>query len=180
MTRKMLLSLLLFLLSLLAFWFLTWGLLPDGQISEYEFSVLGDSLRNLGGVAAVLAASAAAYIAHRTNESRRVEAIRANFKDRMQWAVTHLNGSDQLERTYAESLLTNLAADPLLEPADRELARKVLLSLELSLDDDIEELIFDRQQLDLAPTQLSEQLADKYSDTIGKLDKAIDNESEER
>lgn len=118
-----------------ATWFLLWSLLPDGKISEYEFSVLGDSLHNLGGVAAVLVAGVAAYIAYQTNEARRLEASRANFKDRLQWAVEHLASDSNIEQVSALGILNNLASDPELESADNQLVSAVVASYKESLEE---------------------------------------------
>ncbi|WP_237206592.1 hypothetical protein [Rothia nasimurium] len=107
-------------------WFLAWSLVPDFSISEYEFSVLGDSLRNLGGVAAVFVAGTAAWIAYRTNENRRKEANRSNFKDRMQWTVEHLSSTSHVEQVYALKLLEELSRDPELDPADSRLAQSIV------------------------------------------------------
>ncbi|MDY6052221.1 MAG: hypothetical protein SPI83_07475 [Rothia sp. (in: high G+C Gram-positive bacteria)] len=110
----------------LVVWFLVWSLVPDGVISEYDFSVLGDSLRSLGGIAAVAAASVAAWVAYHTNETRRAEAIRSNFKDRMQWAVEHLSSERHIEQLYALNLLEALSKDPDLDDIDNDLVQSIL------------------------------------------------------
>lgn len=136
-SRSILLSLVA-IATVIGLWFLIWSLTPDWHISEYEFSVLGDSLRNLGGAAAVGVASIAAYIAHRTNENRRIEANRSNFKDRMQWAVEHLASSSHVEQVYALKLLEELSRDPELDSVDSRLAQSIVETYKKELERDSE------------------------------------------
>lgn len=165
------------LLSALVAWFLLWSLPSGGGIEEYEFAVLGDSLRNIGGLAAVVAASVAAWISYRTNETRRAEAVRSNFKDRMQWAVTHLNSDEAVERSYALGLIRNLLKDTDLDNADKELVLLVIKAYEEELTSENRELDAEDRELSSAVQEPSEQ---NNPQIVGETLPTMDNRDKER
>jgi len=95
------------------------------MISTETWGILGDVARNTSGVLAVCAAYFTIRVALRTNRSRAREAVRANFRDRIQWAVAHVDSENELEQTLAEEIILKYRFDEELEAEDLRLARAV-------------------------------------------------------
>lgn len=90
-------------------WWLLWAW-PYG-ISHSDWDVLGTSIKNVSGLYAVEAALMAAYIAWRTNQSRAEEAIKADYRDRIKWAVENFYSNNFYISEYAISTIEALKDD---------------------------------------------------------------------
>lgn len=84
-------------------WWLLWAW-PYG-ISHSDWDVLGTSIKNVSGLYAVEAALMAAYIAWRTNQSRAEEAAKADYRDRIKWAVENFYNSNFYVSSYAITVI---------------------------------------------------------------------------
>lgn len=84
-------------------WWLLWAW-PYG-ISHSDWDVLGTSIKNVSGLYAVEAALMAAYIAWRTNQSRAEEAAKADYRDRIKWAVENFYNSNFYVSSYAMTII---------------------------------------------------------------------------
>lgn len=70
--------------------------------------MLGTSIKNVSGLYAVEAALMAACIAWRTNLSRAEEAIKADYRDRIKWAVENFYSNNFYISKYAISTIESL------------------------------------------------------------------------
>lgn len=114
-----------------------WGLanlaaalkLRADALSPYVWSVIGDVLRNAGGLLALMGATAAVLVAWRTNRARAREAAGAEFRHHMQWCVEKLaqENADYIEKLFALSILDRYATmqDRRLPEQDREIAATI-------------------------------------------------------
>lgn len=84
-------------------WWLCWAV-PEG-VSDRDVEVLGTSIKNVSGLYAVEAALMAAYIAWKTNESRAEEAVKADYRDRIKWAVENFYSNNFYISEYAVSTI---------------------------------------------------------------------------
>lgn len=87
-------------------WWLVWAW-PCG-ISHNDWEVLGTSIKNVSGLYAVEAALMAAYIAWKTNQSRAKEAVKADYRDRIKWAVENFYSNNFYISEYAVSTIESL------------------------------------------------------------------------
>lgn len=87
-----------------------------------QWQLLGDVSRNTNALA-VFAASIAAYIAWRTNQSRAREAVRSDFKDRINWAAQNYTGDPTLTSIAAGRFIDNFAKSNTLHPEDLATAK---------------------------------------------------------
>lgn len=94
---------------------------------DYALEVAGDTARNTSGIFAVAAAGTAAWIAFQTNKARSLEASRAQFKDRLQWAVEHSKASNDLEGLLAEKLIESAASNENISKQDLEIAQAIAM-----------------------------------------------------
>ena len=92
------------------------------MISPETWGVLGDVARNTSGLLAVCAAYFTIRVAYRTNQARAREAVRTHFRDRIQWAVEHVDSDKELERTLAQQVILKYYSDSELEVDDLKIA----------------------------------------------------------
>ena len=64
-------------------------------------------------------------VAYRTNQARAREAVRTHFRDRIQWAVEHVDSDKELERTLAQQVILKYYSDSELEVDDLKIATVV-------------------------------------------------------
>ena len=95
------------------------------MISPETWGVLGDVARNTSGLLAVCAAYFTIRVAYRTNQARAREAVRTHFRDRIQWAVEHVDSDKELERTLAQQVILKYYSDSELEVDDLKIATVV-------------------------------------------------------
>ena len=95
------------------------------MISPETWGVLGDVARNTSGLLAVCAAYFTIRVAYRTNQARAREAVRTHFRDRIQWAVEHVDSDKELERTLAQQVILKYYSDSELEIDDLKIATAV-------------------------------------------------------
>ena len=95
------------------------------MISPETWGVLGDVARNTSGLLAVCAAYFTIRVAYRTNQARAREAVRTHFRDRIQWAVEHVDSDQELERTLAQQVILKYYSDSELEVDDLKIATVV-------------------------------------------------------
>ena len=95
------------------------------MISPETWGVLGDVARNTSGLLAVCAAYFTIRVASRTNQARAREAVRTHFRDRIQWAVEHVDSDKELERTLAQQVILKYYSDSELEVDDLKIATVV-------------------------------------------------------
>ena len=95
------------------------------MISPETWGVLGDVARNTSGLLAVCAAYFTSRVAYRTNQARAREAVRTHFRDRIQWAVEHVDSDKELERTLAQQVILKYYSDSELEVDDLKIATVV-------------------------------------------------------
>ena len=95
------------------------------MISPETGGVLGDVARNTSGLLAVCAAYFTIRVAYRTNQARAREAVRTHFRDRIQWAVEHVDSDKELERTLAQQVILKYYSDSELEVDDLKIATVV-------------------------------------------------------
>ena len=95
------------------------------MISPEMWGVLGDVARNTSGLLAVCAAYFTIRVAYRTNQARAREAVRTHFRDRIQWAVEHVDSDKELERTLAQQVILKYYSDSELEVDDLKIATVV-------------------------------------------------------
>ena len=95
------------------------------MISPETWGVLGDVARNTSGLLAVCAAYFTIRVAYRTNQARAREAVRTHFRDRIQWAVEHVDSDKELERTLAQQVIVKYYSDSELEVDDLKIATVV-------------------------------------------------------
>ena len=95
------------------------------MISPETWGVLGDVARNTSGLLAVCAAYFTIRVAYRTNQARAREAVRTHFRDRIQWAVEHVDSDKELERTLAQQVILKYYSDSELEVDDLKRATVV-------------------------------------------------------
>ena len=95
------------------------------MISPETWGVLGDVARNTSGLLAVCAAYFTVRVAYRTNQARAREAVRTHFRDRIQWAVEHVDSDKELERTLAQQVILKYYSDSELEVDDLKIATVV-------------------------------------------------------
>ena len=95
------------------------------MISPETWGVLGDVARNTSGLLAVCAACFTIRVAYRTNQARAREAVRTHFRDRIQWAVEHVDSDKELERTLAQQVISKYYSDSELEVEDLKIATVV-------------------------------------------------------
>ena len=95
------------------------------MISPETWGVLGDVARNTSGLLAVCAAYFTIRVAYRTNQARAREAVRTHFRDRIQWAVEHVDSDKELERTLAQQFILKYYSDSELEVDDLKIATVV-------------------------------------------------------
>ena len=95
------------------------------MISPETWGVLGDVARNASGLLAVCAAYFTIRVAYRTNQARAREAVRTHFRDRIQWAVEHVDSDKELERTLAQQVILKYYSDSELEVDDLKIATVV-------------------------------------------------------
>ena len=95
------------------------------MISPETWGVLGDVARNTSGLLAVCAAYFTIRVAYRTNQARAREAVRTHFRDRIQWAVEHVDSDKELERTLAQQVILKYYSDSELEIDDLKIATVV-------------------------------------------------------
>ena len=95
------------------------------MISPETWGVLGDVARNTSGLLAVCAAYFTVRVAYRTNPARAREAVRTHFRDRIQWAVEHVDSDKELERTLAQQVILKYYSDSELEVDDLKIATVV-------------------------------------------------------
>ena len=95
------------------------------MISPETWGVLGDVARNPSGLLAVCAAYFTIRVAYRTNQARAREAVRTHFRDRIQWAVEHVDSDKELERTLAQQVILKYYSDSELEVDDLKIATVV-------------------------------------------------------
>lgn len=93
--------------------------------TDFMFTVAGDVARNTSGLFAVAAASVAAWIAFKTNQTRAEEAARSHFKDRLQWAVERSRSSNDLEGLLAEKFIESARSNALYSSEDLEIAQSI-------------------------------------------------------
>ena len=74
---------------------------------------------------AVCAAYFTIRVAYRTNQARAREAVRTHFRDRIQWAVEHVDSDKELERTLAQQVILKYYSDSELEVDDLKIATVV-------------------------------------------------------
>lgn len=78
------------------------------QLVDIQFwAVAGDTVRNLSGVIVV----AGAWIAWVTNKSRSKEAEKADFRDRMKWAVENTAHENELIGQYAGAIIRSFRSN---------------------------------------------------------------------
>lgn len=94
------------------------------DLKSEQWQLVGEISRNTNALA-VLAASVAAWIAWGTNKARKEESKRADFKDRIQWAVSRFDGSPSLESMAAGKMIDQFAQDKGLSASDTELATEL-------------------------------------------------------
>lgn len=68
---------------------------------QHVWAVIGDVIRNLAGLFAAIAA----YIAWWTNKTRSHEAEKADFRDRMKWAVENSDNERELIAQYSGAII---------------------------------------------------------------------------
>ena len=95
------------------------------MISPETWGVLGDVARNTSGLLAVCAAYFTIRVAYRSNQARAREAVRTHFRDRIQWAVEHVDSDKELERTLAQQVILKYYSDSELEVDDLKIATVV-------------------------------------------------------
>ena len=95
------------------------------MISPETWGVLGEVARNTSGLLAVCAAYFTIRVAYRTNQARAREAVRTHFRDRIQWAVEHVDSDKELERTLAQQVILKYYSDSELEVDDLKIATVV-------------------------------------------------------
>lgn len=95
------------------------------MISPETWGVLGDVARNTSGLLAVCAAYFTIRVAYRTNQARAREAVHTHFRDRIQWAVEHVDSDKELERTLAQQVILKYYSDSELEVDDLKIATVV-------------------------------------------------------
>ena len=95
------------------------------MISPETWGVLGDVARNTSGLLAVCAAYFTIRVAYRTNQARAREAVRTHFRDRIQWAVEHVDSDKELERTLAQQVILKYYSGSELEVDDLKIATVV-------------------------------------------------------
>ena len=95
------------------------------MISPETWGVLGDVARNTSGLLAMCAAYFTIRVAYRTNQARAREAVRTHFRDRIQWAVEHVDSDKELERTLAQQVILKYYSDSELEVDDLKIATVV-------------------------------------------------------
>ena len=95
------------------------------MISPETWGVLGDVARNTSGLLAVCAAYFTIRVAYRTNQARARAAVRTHFRDRIQWAVEHVDSDKELERTLAQQVILKYYSDSELEIDDLKIATAV-------------------------------------------------------
>ena len=95
------------------------------MISPETWGVLGDVARNTSGLLAVCAAYFTIRVAYRTNQARAREAVRTHFRDRIQWAVEHVDSDKELERTLAQQVILKYYSASELEVDDLKIATVV-------------------------------------------------------
>ena len=95
------------------------------MISPETGGVLGEVARNTSGLLAVCAAYFTIRVAYRTNQARAREAVRTHFRDRIQWAVEHVDSDKELERTLAQQVILKYYSDSELEVDDLKIATVV-------------------------------------------------------
>ncbi|MGH1978325.1 MULTISPECIES: hypothetical protein [Rothia] len=100
---------------------IVWFFTSVVDLESEQWRLIGEISRNTNALA-VLAASVAAWIAWGTNKARKEEAKRADFKDRIQWAVSRFDGSPSLESMAAGKMIDQFAQDKGLSANDTELA----------------------------------------------------------
>lgn len=100
---------------------IVWFFTSVVDLESDQWRLIGEISRNTNALA-VLAASVAAWIAWGTNKARKEESKRADFKDRIQWAVSRFDGSPSLESMAAGKMIEQFAQDKGLSANDTELA----------------------------------------------------------
>ena len=95
------------------------------MISPETWGVLRDVARNTSRLLAVCAAYFTIRVAYRTNQARAREAVRTHFRDRIQWAVEHVDSDKELERTLAQQVILKYYSDSELEVDDLKIATVV-------------------------------------------------------